>query len=262
MSLSRCFSSACAGRRALLTAGQDDLAYELDMARQSPLRWLDSAKARGEQVLVNLFLEAFLLHARSIEGGTVLAWSNNDVIAADFLGRPVRVRMPLLRSSKVRDRLNRRILPDMSYSKRANSWARHSEQVPVLLAEIPLSAPWLRSYRVISDRVRRRARSSSACGCGLTCACSWRARQPSREYIPFVRSCFVIGTLTQDSRSAGACRARSLNCAIRCRWLADAYDLPFCAAQRERAEGSGQPDFRRYQAYRHRQSRPVPPRRV
>lgn len=108
-----------------------DLAHELEMARKA-VEFLAGAQAAGDQDQVNLFLEAFLLHARNIRD--FLAWSNNpnDVIAADFVGRPVRVRMPLLRSRKVRERLNRRIA-HLSYSR--SRLGRHWNVV-VLLAEI------------------------------------------------------------------------------------------------------------------------------
>ena len=57
------------------------------------------------------------------------------VIGADFVGRPVRVRMPLLRSPKVRDRLNRRIA-HLSYSR---SRLGRNWNVPVILAEIEVA---------------------------------------------------------------------------------------------------------------------------
>ena len=93
---------------------------------------LAKANAARNQDLVNLFLEAFLLHARNIRD--FLAWSNNpnDVIASDYVGRPVRVRMPLLRSRKVRERLNRRIA-HLSYSR--SRLGRHWN-VAILLTEI------------------------------------------------------------------------------------------------------------------------------
>jgi len=118
------------GDRALISAA-DDLAYEWDMARKAAAL-LARAHAADNQDLVNLFLEAFLLHARNIRD--FLAWSNNpnDVIASDFVGRPVRVRMPLLRSRKVRARLNKRIA-HLSYSR--SRLGRHWN-VGVLVAEI------------------------------------------------------------------------------------------------------------------------------
>ena len=73
-----------------------------------------------------------IYHARNIRD--FLAWSNNpnDVVASDFVGRLVRVRMPLLRSSKVRERLNRRIA-HLSYSRLrlGREW-----DVPLLITEI------------------------------------------------------------------------------------------------------------------------------
>jgi hypothetical protein len=130
------------GDRALLSAGKD-VAYELDMARKAAALALN-AKAAGDQDRVNLFLEAFLLHVRNLRD--FLAWSNNhnNVIAADFLGRPVRVRMPLLRSPAVRARLNRRIA-HLSYSRArlGRGW-----NVPALLAEVEVA------MRRFTDRLK------------------------------------------------------------------------------------------------------------
>ena len=118
------------GQRALMSAAKD-VAYELDMVRKAAALVVQ-ARAAGHQDLVNLFLEAFLLHARNLRD--FLAWSNNpnDVVASDFVGRPVRVRMPLLRSRKVRDRLNKRIA-HLSYSR---SRLGRQWNVAVLLTEI------------------------------------------------------------------------------------------------------------------------------
>lgn len=102
------------GRRALKSAAQD-LGYEWNMARIA-VRLLSLAQRARSQVMVNLTMETFLLHARNLRDFFATSGQPEDVLASDFLGRPLRVRMPLLRSAKIRRRLNKRIA-HVSYSR-------------------------------------------------------------------------------------------------------------------------------------------------
>jgi hypothetical protein len=77
-------------------------------------------------------LECFLLHARNIRAFFDAEGRENDVLSRDFLGRPIRVAMPTLRSSQMQDRLNRRVA-HLSYSR---SYLGKSFPVEKLMGEI------------------------------------------------------------------------------------------------------------------------------
>ncbi len=144
------------GQRALMSAFEG-LAYEWDMARKAAVL-LAREHAVGNQDLVNLLLEAFLLHARNIRD--FLAWSNNpnDVVASDFVRHPVRVRMPLLRSRKVRERLNR-LVAHLSYSR---SRLGREWDVPVLIAEIDSAmGAFLRRLEQVQPALVKRLRGAA-----------------------------------------------------------------------------------------------------
>jgi len=66
--------------------------------------------------MMDVCLENFLLHARNLRNFFAAAGKHDDVLAADFLGRPMRVRLPLLRSQGIRKRLNKS-LAHLSYSR-------------------------------------------------------------------------------------------------------------------------------------------------
>jgi hypothetical protein len=70
-------------------------------------------------------LEAFLIHARNIRDffATPKRPKPDDVLAADFLGRPIRVRLTRLRSPAMRRRLNKQVA-HLSYarSRLSKSW--------------------------------------------------------------------------------------------------------------------------------------------
>jgi hypothetical protein len=82
--------------------------------------------------MVNVTLETFLLHARNLRDFFATSGKSDDVLASDFLGRPLRVRMPLVRSARLRRRLNKRI-SHLSYSR---SRLGRAWDVRSLLAEI------------------------------------------------------------------------------------------------------------------------------
>ena len=100
---------------AWLKSAADDVGYEWWMARESAVR-LGVAIEAGDQVNVNMALECFLLHARNIRDFFGAHGKPDDVLSRDFLGRPMRVRMSLLRSRGLRDRLNRRVA-HLSFSR-------------------------------------------------------------------------------------------------------------------------------------------------
>ncbi len=93
---------------------------------------LSVAKRLGDQVGTNMALECFLLHARNIRAFFDAEGRENDVLSRDFLGRPIRVAMPTLRSSQMQDRLNRRVA-HLSYSR---SYLGKSFPVEKLMGEI------------------------------------------------------------------------------------------------------------------------------
>jgi hypothetical protein len=68
--------------------------------------------------LKSIALESFCIHARNIRDffATSGRAKRDDVLAADFLGRPMRVRLTHLRSVAVRNRLNKRIA-HLSYAR-------------------------------------------------------------------------------------------------------------------------------------------------
>ncbi len=117
--------------RAALKSVATDLGYEWGMARASAFR-LRIAMQQGDQVGKNMALECFLLHARNIRAFFDGEGRENDVLSRDFLDRPIRVALPLLRSSRMQDRLNRRVA-HLSYSR---SYLGKSFPVNQLLAEI------------------------------------------------------------------------------------------------------------------------------
>ena len=117
--------------RAALKSAAADLSYEWGMARASAFR-LGVAIKHGDQVGTNMALECFLLHARNIRDFFAADGHPNDVLSRDFFGRPIRVALPLLRSSRMRNRLNRRVA-HLSYSR---SYLGRSFPVDKLLAEI------------------------------------------------------------------------------------------------------------------------------
>ncbi len=95
------------GRNSLRSAATH-LRYEWDMARAA-WRELVQASASRKPVLTNIFLEDFLLHARNLRDFFAPHGKRDDVLAADFFGKPMRLALPLLRSAAVRNRLNKRI---------------------------------------------------------------------------------------------------------------------------------------------------------
>lgn len=92
-----------------------DLQYEWAMARHSAVRAIDALAHRDHQT-VNMALESLLIHARNIRDFFDRTGRSDDVLASDFLGRPIRVRMSRLRSKKMRQRLNKRIA-HLSYAR-------------------------------------------------------------------------------------------------------------------------------------------------
>jgi hypothetical protein len=118
------------GKKALKAAAKD-LGYEWLMVRSSVQASL-AAAARRDGVAKNIALERFLLHARNIRDFFRANGRRDDVLARDFLGTPIRVRMPVLRSRTIGTRLNRRVA-HLSHSR-----ARLGRRWPVskLLAEI------------------------------------------------------------------------------------------------------------------------------
>ena len=117
--------------RAALKSAAAALGYEWGMARASALR-LGVAMKHDDQVAVNMALECFLLHARNIRDFFAADGRPNDVLSRDFFGRPIRVALPLLRSSRMQNRLNRRVA-HLSYSR---SYLGRFFPVDKLLAEI------------------------------------------------------------------------------------------------------------------------------
>jgi hypothetical protein len=93
---------------------------------------LDDARSVGDTWASNLALECFLLHARVIRDFFRTHGSADDVLARDFLNRPPRFRLSLLRSSTIRRRLNRGVA-HLSYSR---SRLGRNWQVRTLLNEI------------------------------------------------------------------------------------------------------------------------------
>ena len=118
------------GRRILESAARD-LGYEWRMAR-SAVGVLAVAYREDDQFAINLSLECFLLHARNLRDFFAPTGKPDDVLASDFLGRPPRVKMSMLRSRAVRNRLNKRIA-HLSYSRFR---FRGGWNVPTLMTEI------------------------------------------------------------------------------------------------------------------------------
>ncbi len=116
---------------AILTSVARDLRYEWDMARTSALLLHRAAEDRN-QLLVNVFLEDFLLHARNLRDFFAPSARPDDVLACDFLGSTPRLALPHLRSTEIRNRLNRRI----SHLSFTRPRFRAGWNVPRLLREI------------------------------------------------------------------------------------------------------------------------------
>ena len=95
------------GPKALRSAAKN-LRYEWDTAGDA-LRGLVQATASTNIPMINVFLEDYLLHARNLRDFFAPGGKADDVITADFFGRPMRVSLPHLRSAAVRNRLNKRI---------------------------------------------------------------------------------------------------------------------------------------------------------
>lgn len=118
------------GQRALQSAAKD-LQYEWRMARVATNATIEGT-LKQDAAMVNMALESFLIHARNIRDFFASRGNPDDVLARDFLGRPTRVRLSLLRSPKIRRRLNKRIA-HISYSRarlgRGWNWS-------ILLSEI------------------------------------------------------------------------------------------------------------------------------
>ena len=91
-----------------LRSAAGDLSYEWDMARASANALAQATKAQNTP-LINIFLEDFLLHARNLRDFFAPRGKSDDVLTRDFFGRQMRVAMPLLRSSAIRHRLNKRV---------------------------------------------------------------------------------------------------------------------------------------------------------
>jgi len=138
------------GLRAL-SAAASDLRYEWDMTKVAAVL-LSSATEADNPLLVNVALECLLLHARNIRDFFAPRGQSDDVLAADFLGRPLRVAMPLLRSHSLRTRLNRRIA-HLSYSR---ARLKRGWQVRTLTAEIDRAmTTFVRRLRASQPRVAK-----------------------------------------------------------------------------------------------------------
>lgn len=118
-------------RRAALKTLADDVGYEWWMARESAAR-IATAKHARDQVGTNMALECFLVHARNIRDFFARNGRRNDVLARDFLGHLTVVRLPFLRNTRTRRRLDRRVA-HVSYSR---SRLRRDWPVRTILAEI------------------------------------------------------------------------------------------------------------------------------
>lgn len=107
------------GLRAL-RSGAGAVFYEWKTAQDSANLAIE-AKKKNDQASLNAALESLLLHARSIREFFRASGRDNDILAKDFLGAAVRVRMPYLRRN--RTRLDRRIAHlTYSRSRMASLW--------------------------------------------------------------------------------------------------------------------------------------------
>ncbi|MGD1047303.1 MAG: hypothetical protein ABR899_00960 [Candidatus Krumholzibacteriaceae bacterium] len=96
-----------------LRSGAGSVFYEWKTAQDSA-KLTKEAKMRQDQAALNAALESLLLHARSIREFFRSSGYPTDILARDFLGSPVRVRMPYIRRNKAR--LDRRIV-HLTYSR-------------------------------------------------------------------------------------------------------------------------------------------------
>jgi len=77
----------------------------------------------ADLLMTELCLDAFLLHARNLRDFFSVRGRPDAVLARDFLSRPIRVSLPLLRSPAMRCDLNRRIArPAFVTTRRESSW--------------------------------------------------------------------------------------------------------------------------------------------
>jgi hypothetical protein len=119
------------------------------MARTAATRIRDAQQV-GDEIGESMALESFLVHARNLRDFFARNGRDNDVLARDFLGRLASVRLPFLRRTATRHRLDRRIA-HISYSR---SKLKRDWPVTTILNELDAAmAKFERELRAASPRL-------------------------------------------------------------------------------------------------------------
>ena len=122
------------GDRALRSAAKT-VAYEFHMLQGSYLLLQlcrNAPHSPRRDLLNNLALETFLLHARALRDFFTETLYPDDVLAADFLPVRLRLRFPILGRPAVRERINK-LLAHPSY---ARPRLRRAWQIPEMYQEV------------------------------------------------------------------------------------------------------------------------------